>query len=112
MTTAEIDDADGLTNPVFSYQWVRIDGVTETNISGANGQIYLLTVDDVGFKVVATFLDDRGEVETVESNAFPPSGTIQNKPNRQPRAARSSPASTRWGTRSPRPPPASTTKTG
>ena len=81
-----IQDADGLTNRTFSYQWVRVDGADEDNITGATSNTYLLTNDDQGLKVKVEvrFVDDRGELEIVSSFAFPASGTIRPKPNRQP----------------------------
>ena len=36
--TRAIMDADGLTTPSYTYQWIRVDGGTETNISGAIDQ--------------------------------------------------------------------------
>ena len=61
-STSGIDDADGLTDRVFSYQWVRVDGVDEADITGATSQTYLLTNDEQGLKikVVVSFVDDRG----------------------------------------------------
>ena len=81
-----IQDADGLTNRNFSYQWVRINGQTEDNITGAVSQQYVLTNDELGLKVKVEvrFVDDRNELEIVESFAYPSSGTIRAKPNRQP----------------------------
>ena len=78
-STSNIRDDDGLSNRAFTFQWVRVDGATETNISGADAQVYTLTVDDVGFKIklVVGFLDDLGEPETVESMSDPSSGSIQ-----------------------------------
>ena len=85
-STSGIRDADGLSNPRYSFQWVRVEGETETNISGANSQSYVLTSDEVGhqIKVIVQFFDDRNEPESAKSDAFPSSGTIRNKPNRQP----------------------------
>ena len=85
-STSGINDADGLTDRVFSYQWVRVDGVNEADISGATSQTYLLTNDDqdLKIKVVVSFVDDRGEAESVSSRAFPGSGNIQPKPNSPP----------------------------
>ena len=82
--TSGIRDDDGLSNPNFRYQWVRVEGATETSLS--SGASYLLTRDDIGkqIKVIVAFRDDAGEYEQVESDLFPRSGTIQNKPNRQP----------------------------
>ena len=78
-STSNIRDDDGLSNRAFTFQWVRVDGATENNISGADQLVYTLTVNDVGFrvKIVVRFLDDRGELETVESMANPASGSIQ-----------------------------------
>ena len=84
VSTSGIRDADGLSNPNFRYQWVRVEGATETSLSSSAS--YLLTRDDVGekIKVIVAFRDDAGKYEQVESDLFPSSGTIQNKPNRQP----------------------------
>ena len=32
-----ISDADGMTNPVFEYQWISNDGTMDTDIEGASG---------------------------------------------------------------------------
>ena len=84
VSTTGIRDDDGLSNPNFRYQWVRVEGATETSLS--SGASYLLTRDDIGkqIKVIVAFRDDAGKYEQVESDLFPRSGTIQNKPNRQP----------------------------
>ena len=83
-STDGIRDDDGLSNPRFSFNWVRVDGGTETVIS--NSPSYLLTKDDVGKKirVRVAFYDDAETRRVLESNPFPSSGTIQNKPNREP----------------------------
>ena len=62
----------------IGIQWVRVDGGTETDISGETGWRYTLTSDDIGkrLKVRLNFEDDRGNDETVTSLAFPTSGTI------------------------------------
>ena len=85
-STSGINDADGLTGRVFSYQWVRVDGGDEADITGATSQSYLLTNDDQGLKikVVVSFVDDRGEEESVSSTAFPGPGNIRPKPNSPP----------------------------
>ncbi len=63
--TSGIADADGLTNVVFSYQWVAED----TNIQDATGSSYILTEDDEGktIKVTVSFTDDDGNPETLPS---------------------------------------------
>ena len=32
--TSDITDPDGITNASYSYQWIRVDGDTETDIPG------------------------------------------------------------------------------
>ena len=85
-STSDIADADGKTKAengdtgfVYTYQWVRVDGSDETDISGATSSTYTLTNDDVDktLKVVVSFADDFGGEETVTSDAFPSSDTVQ-----------------------------------
>ena len=66
-----IEDADGLDNVVFSYQWIRNDGGTDTDISGATGSSYTLGDSDVDktVKVRVSFTDDVNNRETVTSAA-------------------------------------------
>ena len=55
-----IADTDGLpTESSFTWQSVRVDGSTETDIAGATGRTYTLTAADVGkkIKVKASFTD-------------------------------------------------------
>ena len=63
--TSAIADADGLDNATFSYQWVRVDGRTETDIPSAVAPAYHPTTDDVGktIKVNVSFTDDAGHSE-------------------------------------------------
>ena len=61
-----IADTDGLpAETAFTWQWVRVDGANETNITGATGKTYTLTADDVGktIKVKASFTDNAGKSE-------------------------------------------------
>ena len=69
--TSGISDANGFTNVQFSYQWIRIDGNTDTQIPGATGQTFALTHDDAGkaIKVQVSFTDDHGYSESVTSAA-------------------------------------------
>ena len=62
-----IADADGLTNAVFSYQWLA-DGA---DISGATSDTYKLVDDDEGkaTSVAVSFTDDAGNDETLTSAA-------------------------------------------
>ena len=86
VSTSGIRDADGLSNPRYSYGWERFDGATDSIIPDSNSQSYLLTRDDVGkkIKVLVSFYDDAETRGALESDAFPASGTIQNKSNQQP----------------------------
>ena len=75
---SNVADADGLTSPSYSYQWVRVDGMTETDITDATSSAYTLAADDEGktVKVKVTFQDDVGNNETLTSDAYPSVGTI------------------------------------
>ena len=68
--TSGIIDSDGLTSPRYRYQWVRVaSGGVGTDIPRATSATYRVTDDDVGvaLKVKATFTDDKGNPESVES---------------------------------------------
>ena len=69
--TSGIADADGLTNAVFTWQWIANDGTADTDISGATSASYTLTSAEPGktIKVHVTFTDDGGIEETLVSNA-------------------------------------------
>ena len=57
-----ISDSDGVpASSEFTWQWVRVDGTTETDIAGATAQTYTLTTVDAGKKirVKANFTDKR-----------------------------------------------------
>ena len=58
--TSAIKDDDGLTSPDYTYKWIRIDGMTQTDIDGATNSTYTITDDDAGsqIKVEVTFTDD------------------------------------------------------
>ena len=66
-----IADDDELTRAVFSYQWVRSGGGSDTNIQDATGSSYTLTESDVGKTVwvQVSFTDNAGNVETLTSDA-------------------------------------------
>ena len=74
--TSGIADADGLTNAVFSYQWMADD----TAIQDATGSSYTLTGDDEGKTITVTvsFTDAEGNPETLTSD---PTGEVEAKPN-------------------------------
>ena len=67
--TSDISDADGLTNVVFSYQWIRSESGTDTDIQNATGSTYTLGIEDEGktVKVMVSFTDDAGNEETLTS---------------------------------------------
>ena len=70
-SVGNINDADGTTNIVISYQWIRVDGATETDITGATTSTYTPVAGDVGkqLKVRASFTDDLGNPESRTSAA-------------------------------------------
>ena len=65
--TAGIEDADGLTNISFTYQWMADDA----DISGATGSTYTLADSEEGkaIKVEVSFTDDAGNDESLTSAA-------------------------------------------
>ena len=69
---SDVSDDDGLTRAAYSYQWMRVDGATETNI-GTGSPTYTLVAEDLGkrIKVRVAFVDDRGNYETLTSEATP-----------------------------------------
>ena len=76
-----IADSDGLPGTFpddYSFQWVSVDGGTDTNISGATGETYTLTDDEAGktVKVQVSFTDAASNAESVTSDAYPSAGTI------------------------------------
>ena len=66
--TSSITDSNGLTNAVFSHQWVR---GTDTDISGATNSAYVITSADAEskIKVRVSFTDDDGYAEALTSSA-------------------------------------------
>ena len=64
-STSDISDADGLTNPSYTYQWLADD----TEISGATSSTYAVQSSDNGkvIKVRVTFTDDAGSDESLTS---------------------------------------------
>ena len=62
-----IDDADGIGNATFSYQWIA----GTTDISGATGSSYAPLMADLGktIKVRVSFMDGASNVETLTSEA-------------------------------------------
>ena len=77
--TSAIDDADGLTNATFEYQWIAND----TEIEDASDSSYLLTSSEQGqtIQVRVTFTDDAGNAESLTSAA---TVAVAPKPNSEP----------------------------
>ena len=65
--------ASGRVEFVYSYQWIRVDGMTETNV-GTDSDVYHLADADYGklIKVEVSFTDRHGYAETVTSEPFRP----------------------------------------
>ena len=78
--TSAIADDDGLTRVSYSYQWIRNDGVSDTDIASASGSTYTLDAIDEGktIKVRVSFTDDADNNETLTSAA---TAAIAAKPN-------------------------------
>ena len=83
--TTGITDADGLTSPTYTYQWIRVDG-TEADIAAANSSTYILVAADLGttLKVRVTFADDLGHTETLTSAATATVTATPAVPTREP----------------------------
>ena len=69
VTTSGIQDANGLSGPTFSYQWVSNDGTADMNIEEGTSTSHTLVADDIGktIKVRVSFTDDGGNEETLTS---------------------------------------------
>ena len=74
--TSGIADADGLTDPVYRYQWLADDA----GIAGATATAYTLTDSEEGKTVwvKVTFTDDAGNEERLTSAATDP---VEARPN-------------------------------
>ena len=71
VSTSGIADTDGLTSPGYTYQWIRVDGGSETDLSGATGNTYTPVAEDVGkmLQVRVNFTDDDGNAHMLSSAA-------------------------------------------
>ena len=88
-----IDDADGLTNATFEYQWLHNQSVVDANtgtsyyinveVPGETGSTYELVPADKGrtFAVKVSFTDDRGHSESLTSRN---TVIVAAKPNSEP----------------------------
>ena len=82
--TFDIEDEDGIPyvgikeigtgHFDYSYQWIRVDGGTDTNIGNATSPAYYVSTEDVGklIKVNVSFTDDAGNSESLTSPPFGP----------------------------------------
>ena len=71
--------ANGDAGFAYTYQWIRVDGSSETDIAGATSKTYTLTADEVGktVKVRVSFVDDADHDEgPLTSAAYPATGTV------------------------------------
>ena len=93
--TTGIMDADGLTSPTYTYQWIRVDGTDEADIASANSSTYILGAADLGttLKVKVTFADDLGHTEMLTSAATATVGAVATAPTVTDVAVTSTPAS-------------------
>ena len=80
--TSGIADADGLSNVSYSYQWIRNDGSSDSDITSATGSSYTLATDDEGrtIKVKVSFTDDADNGETLTSAATAAVDAAPNSP--------------------------------
>ena len=64
--TTGIMDADGLTSPTYTYQWIRVISSVDADIAGATSSTYTLVAANEGatIKVRVTFEDDASNPET------------------------------------------------
>ena len=69
-STGSIRDPDGLPS-TFTYQWIRVDGSSETNIADATSSSYTLAAADQGktVKVKVGFTDNGGSTVSLTSDA-------------------------------------------
>ena len=69
--TLGIADDDGLDNVAYSYQWIRNDGTSGTDVTDATDSSHTLVDADEGqtIKVRVSFTDDAGNEETLTSTA-------------------------------------------
>ena len=76
-SSSGIADEDGLTNVMYSYQWLSS---RDAEIDGATGSTYTLQATDLGkiIKVRVTFTDDAGNEETLTSAA---TDVVEARPN-------------------------------
>ena len=71
-STTAIADTDGLSSVTYAYQWVRVDGATETEV-GTDAATYTPVAADAGkrLRVEVSFTDDVGFAEALASATVP-----------------------------------------
>ncbi len=77
---SDIELSDGMTDPSYTYQWLRDDGSTEAEIPGATDSEYALTEEDEGrsIRLRVTYVDDEGNERIVITA---PTSTVAPVPN-------------------------------
>ncbi|WP_085663268.1 peroxidase family protein [Pseudomonas sp. B5(2017)] len=80
--TATIVDADGLSNPQFTFQWQSNRGLGWVNIAGAISSTFVLTQEQVGqnMRVVVSYVDDVGVQESIASDILDPVANVNDAP--------------------------------
>ena len=72
--TSNIVDADGLTSPNYRYQWIRVDGSTETDLGTASTHVVTTADEGKKLKVEVTLTDDDSNTATLEAETGTVSG--------------------------------------
>ena len=78
--TTGITDVDGTAEVDFTYQWIRVTGGSDADITDATSSTYKLVTADLNkqIKVRVGFTDNDGTTETpLTSDAWPSGGTVQ-----------------------------------
>ena len=72
------DEFDASNTPNYGYQWIRVDGGNEADISGATAKTYTPVAADVGkkIKVRVSYVDGDSYNDSATSASYPSSGTI------------------------------------
>ncbi|WJD72393.1 peroxidase family protein [Pseudomonas asiatica] len=80
--TATIVDADGLSNPQFTFQWQSNRGLGWVNIVGAISSTFVLTQEQVGqnMRVLVSYVDDIGVHESIASDILDPVANANDAP--------------------------------
>ena len=82
LNASDIELSDGMTDPSYTYQWLRSDGTTETEIPGATDSEYALTEEDEGrsIRLRVIFTDDAGNERTVTTAPTSAVAPVPNTP--------------------------------